>query len=198
MCLHTPRFSYSLYQLATCRWSLCGATDGYISHVYGGGGWPAIINETSGKEIVAGCRVPAVEFLPRECCGILLPALKRLPRQRRRHFVSGSSTFSCTSLFGTVVQSAVTCHRSVVSCPQRSERRQNCASAGISLVHLNASYTYSTCTHKYSNLVGRGCGKAPRMAHRSSHGVNSSNDGKQFVCVCACVRVCMLHGVLAF
>lgn len=78
----------------------------HFPHLWGG--LPPIIVGSAGEEIGIDCRVPAVEFLPWGCCRILLPSLKRSAIQRRRHFVSGSSTFSCTSLSGTVVQSAVT------------------------------------------------------------------------------------------
>lgn len=105
--LCTPRFSCSLYQLATCRWSFCGATDDYIFHVQEVGCLPLLMGPPE-EEIVAECRAPAVEFLPRECRGILLPTLKRSAIQRRGHFVSGSGAFLCTSLSATVFQSAVT------------------------------------------------------------------------------------------
>lgn len=146
------------------------------------GGLPPIINGTGREDIE--CQQPAVEFLPRECCVNLLPAPKRSPIQRRRHFVSGSSTFSSTWLSGTVIQSAVT-----VTHMKCCEVSKMCFWKEAELyfyryhtrTHANASCTYSMCTHKYSNLVGRGCGWVPRVAHRSWHGVNSSNDGGWFV-----------------
>lgn len=101
------------------------------------GGLPPIINRTAREDIE--CQQPAVEFLPRECCVNLLPAPKRSPIQRRRHFVSGSSTFSSTWLSGTVVQSAVTVTH--MKCCEVSkmvfEKRQSCTSAGTTHMHTH-------------------------------------------------------------
>lgn len=122
--LHSPRFSCSLYQLATCRRLLCGATDGYISHVCELGCLTLLMGPP-GKGISGGCRwsLTAGCLQLNTHYGVLLnppPISKKVTHSVAQTFCLWlQHIFMHLTVWHSCPISCDCCYRSVFSCQQK-------------------------------------------------------------------------------